>query len=220
MREISPTEAELTDQTEALTAKREALAKDVDVEEYVKIRRELRLAEADIDDGLADESLGRMLKQDIAKLKKMASVRDYLDTVDKLRALRIVKPFNGDNTALSGMSNTEAAAIIAKAKKDGTEKALAGISGMVDTHITTKTRELFVSGGLEKAETIEAWNAKYEHYVPLDRDEVGGSSMPRIGQGFNIRGRESKRAIGSNWEVTHILAHVIAQHEAAIILSK
>lgn len=87
------------------------------MEEYVKTRRELRLAEADIDDGLADESLGRMLKQDIAKLNKMASVRDYLDTVDKLRALRNVKPFVGDNTALSGMSNAEATAIIAKAKK-------------------------------------------------------------------------------------------------------
>lgn len=60
--------------------------------------------------------------------------------------------------------------------------------------ITNKTREIFVEADLEKAETIEAWNAKYEPYVPLHRDEVGGSSMPRIGQGFNIRGRESKRA--------------------------
>lgn len=171
MREINPTEAELTDQTEALTAKREALAKDVDVKEYVKVRRELRVAEADIDDGLSDESLGRMLKQDIAKLKKMANVRDYLDTVEKLRALRIVKPFNGDNTALSGMSNAEADAIIAKAKRQGKEKALTGIASMIDT-ITTKTREIFVEAGLEKPETIAAWNAKYEHYVPLYRDQV------------------------------------------------
>jgi hypothetical protein len=55
----------------------------------------------------------------------------------------------------------------------------------------------------------------------LNRDEVGGDSgMPRIGQGFNIRGRESKRATGSNREVTDILAHVVAQPEAPIIRSE
>lgn len=201
MRDINPTEEELNAQVEGLTKKRETLARDVDVEAYVKARRELRLAEADIDGGLADESLGRMLKQEIAKLSRMASVRDYLDTVDKLRALRNVKPFVGDNTALSGMSNAEADEIIAKAKKQGTEKALTAISSMVDTIHTAKTRELFVSAGLEKPETIAAWNAKYEHYVPLHRDEVGGGAAhrPRL----QYPGRESKRATGSNREVTH-----------------
>lgn len=219
MREINPTEQELKDKTDALASKRDALAIDPDVKEYVKLRRELRQAEADIEDGLADESLVRMVKGDIARLKKMASVTDYMDALDKLKALRLVKPFVGDNTALSGMSNDESKAILAKIDANGSRKALERISAIVES-ITSKTRQIYIDAGLEKAETIAAWNEKYDHYVPLHRDEVGGNTMPRIGQGFNIRGRESKRAVGSNREATNILAHVVAQHEAAIIRSE
>jgi hypothetical protein len=86
--------------------------------------------------------------------------------------------------------------------------------------ITSKTRQIFIDSGLETPETIEKWNEKYEHYVPLHRDVVGGSTTPRIGQGFNIRGREPKRATGLNREVTDIIAHVVAQHEAAIVSSE
>lgn len=216
MREINPTEQELKDKTDALASKRDALAIDPDVKEYVKLRREQRQADADVEDGLADESLVRMVKGDIARLKKMASVTDYIDALDKLKALRLVKPFMGDNTALSGMSNAESKTILAKIDANGSRKALERISAIVES-ITSKTRQIYIDAGLEKAETIAAWNEKYDHYVPLHRDEVGGNTMPRIGQGFNIRGRESKRAVGSSRDVTNILAHVVAQHEAAII---
>jgi hypothetical protein len=219
MREINPTEQELKDKTDALTTQRDALANDADVAEYLKLRRELRQAEGDIEDGMADESLARAIKQDIAQLRKVANVADYMDALEKLKALRLVKPFQGDNTALSGMSNAESAAVIAKIDANGTRKALERVSAIIDG-ITSKTRQIFIDSGLETPETIEKWNEKYEHYVPLHRDEVGGSAMPRIGQGFNIRGRESKRATGSNREVTDILAHVVAQHEAAIIRSE
>jgi len=217
MREINPTAAELQDRTDKLSARRDALVNDPDVAEYLKLRRELRQAEGDIEDGIADATLPVMIRMDIMKLKKTPSVNDYTGTLDELRALRLVKPFEGDNTALSGMSNEEAAAVLAKIDANGTRKALERVSAIVDG-ITSKTRQIFMDAGLETPETIQAWNEKYEHYVPLHRDEVGGdSNMPRIGQGFNIRGRESKRATGSNREVTDILAHVVAQHEAAII---
>ncbi|MBA4143459.1 MAG: hypothetical protein H0X43_10765 [Nitrosospira sp.] len=36
-----------------------------------------------------------------------------------------------------------------------------------------------MAGGLEPPATIAAWEAKYEHYVSLHRDEVGGAgSIP------------------------------------------
>jgi hypothetical protein len=216
MREINPTATELQDRTDKLSARRDALANDPDVAEYLKLRRELRQAEGDIEDGIADESLARAIQADITRLKKTPSVNDYTGTLDELRALRLVKPFEGDNTALSGMSNEEAAAVFAKIDANGTRKALERVSAIIDG-ITSKTRQIFMDAGLETPETIQKWNEKYEHYVPLHRDEVGGSTMPRIGQGFNIRGRESKRATGSTREVTDILAHVVAQHEAAII---
>jgi hypothetical protein len=59
MREINPMEQELKDKVDALTARRDALANDTDVAEYLKLRRELRQAEGDIEDGIADESLAR-----------------------------------------------------------------------------------------------------------------------------------------------------------------
>ena len=219
MREINPTEAELKTKTEAMEKQRDALAKNQDVKDYIKETRDLRQAIADIEDGLADESLERAIKSELARLKRIPEVKDYQEAIDSLRALRLVKPFKGDNTALSGMSDAESKAILAKIDANGTRKALDKISAIVDS-ITSKTRQIYIDSGLEKANVIDAWNNKYEHYVPLHRDEVSGNTMPRIGQGFNIRGKESKRATGSTKDVTNILAHVVAQHEAAIIRSE
>jgi hypothetical protein len=44
----------------------------------------------------------------------VANVKEYMDALDKLKAPRLVKPFQGDNMALSGMSNADAAAVLAK----------------------------------------------------------------------------------------------------------
>ncbi|MEO9231643.1 MAG: LPD38 domain-containing protein [Devosia sp.] len=219
MREINPTAPELDAQKAAAEAQRDSLAKDQNVKDYIAKRREVRDAKADIEDGIADESLGRMLDNELATIKKEQAVKDYIKTADKLRGLNAIKPFEGDNTALSGMSNAESKAILAKIDSNGTKKALDEISGIIDT-ITTATQKIYTDSGLEKPEAIAAWKEKYKNYVPLHRDEVSGNSMPRIGQGFNIKGKESKRATGSTKEVTHILAHVVAQHEAAIIRSE
>lgn len=219
MKEINPTEPELKTQISTLEKQRDSLAKDRDVARFVKLRRELRQAQADVEDGIADESLVRGLQSDIAQIRQQQNVKDYAEALDKLKTLRLVKPFNGDNTALSGMSNDKAKAILAKADKDGTRAKLDKVSAIVDA-ITARTRQIYVDGGLEKADAINAWNQKYEHYVPLHRDEVAGHTMPKVGQGFNIRGKESKRATGSTKQVTDILAHVVAQHEAAIIRSE
>lgn len=59
-----------------------------------------------------------MIKQEIAQLKKMASVTDYIDEMDKLKVLRLVKPFVDDNTALSGMTGSPPPAIIVGAQKN------------------------------------------------------------------------------------------------------
>ena len=219
MKEINPTEDELKTQISGLEKQRDTLAKDQDVARFIQLRRELRQAQADVEDGIADESLVRGLQSDIAQVRQQQNVKDYAQTLDKLKALRLVKPFKGDNTALSGMSDKQAKDIIAKADKNGTRAKLDKVSAIVDS-ITARTRQIYVDGGLEKADAVDAWNQKYEHYVPLHRDEVGGNTMPKVGQGFNIRGKESKRATGSTKQVTDILAHVVAQHEAAIIRSE
>ncbi|MFA7269949.1 MAG: LPD38 domain-containing protein [Sterolibacterium sp.] len=218
MKEINPTAKELDAKRVDMTKTRDSLADSEAVQEYISKRRELRQAESDIEDGIADESLAEVLKADITKLQRDKDVRDYSNAVDQLKALKNAKPYEGDNTALSGMSNAKATEIIAKAKQDGKGEALEKISMQVDA-ITASTRQIIVESGLETPGMIKAWEDKYEHYVPLHVDEVQ-TGMPVVGQGFNIRGKESKRATGSETERTNILAHVMAQHEAAIVRSE
>lgn len=122
---------------------------------------------------------------------------------------------NPGQTNLSGMTNTEAAAIIRQAEQNGSKPALEEIAKQVYA-ITAKTRENLVAGGLMTPEERLAWEAKYKNYVPLHRDEVR-SSQPPLGKGFSIKGPESKRALGSEQEATNILAHTLAQHEASIV---
>lgn len=219
MREINPTVRELDARIKSLAALRDKLAKDAKVTEFIQKRRELRQMELDVEDGIADAGDAAALRSEVNALQREQTVKDYTKTIDSLKASRATKPFDGDNTALSGMSDTKAAAILAKIDGNGTRKALEKVSAIVDT-ITSRTRQIYIESGLEKADAIEAWDKKYEHYIPLHRDEVSGNTMPRVGQGFNIRGKESKRATGSTKEVTNILAHVVAQHEAAIVRSE
>ena len=215
MREINPTAPELEVMRAEQEAIRDELADNENVQAFIRARRELREAQAEVDDGIADESAVERIQSNLSAIQRVQEVRDYTRAIDRLRALRNITPYSGDNTALSGMSDRQAKAVIEKAGKDGKAADLERISAMIDA-ITSQTRRIYTESGLEKPETIAAWEAKYEHYVPLHRDEVG-EGLPAVGQGFNIRGRESKRATGSEREVTNIMAHVIVQHDAAVI---
>lgn len=83
--------------------------------------------------------------------------------------------------------------------------------------LTKGTRDLLVAEGLESKEAIASWEGAYKHYVPLFKDEVdeGMYSHP-TGSGFTAKGNASKRAMGSEGEVTNMISHVLAQREAAI----
>lgn len=82
--------------------------------------------------------------------------------------------------------------------------------------INAKTRQVLVSSGLEKPETIAAWEGAYQHYVPLQREDVetGGTGT---GKGYSVRGSSSKRAVGSNKPVADILGNIAQQRERAIV---
>ena len=129
-------------------------------------------------------------------------------------AMKAINPDMENNEALSGMTNQEAAKVLADFKAAGKDKALAMIAADVD-QLLADTRTNLVADGLEDAGVIAAWESAYEHYVPLQRDIKGGGT-PK-GMGFSIRGPESKRAVGSNRQVVNILANVVAQAETAAI---
>jgi hypothetical protein len=129
-------------------------------------------------------------------------------------AMKAINPDMKNNEALSGMSNQEAAKVMADFTTAGKDKALALIAKDVD-QLLTNTRTDLVADGLEDAGVVSAWEAAYKHYVPLQRD-IGSSGTPK-GMGFSVRGPESKRAVGSNKEVVNILANIVAQAETAAI---
>ncbi|MDN6323443.1 MAG: hypothetical protein L0J73_12440, partial [Halomonas sp.] len=103
----------------------------------------------------------------------------------------------------SGMANAEAAAIMQEAEASGKRLRLERLAAIVDDMLAHR-REIIREGGLESSETLDAWDASYEYYVPLkgwanDEDiPVGqdGAGRMRSGRGYEIGGRETKTALG------------------------
>jgi GNAT superfamily N-acetyltransferase len=86
--------------------------------------------------------------------------------------------------------------------------------------ITKGTRNILVDSGLETKEVIKNWEATFPFYVPLKRDDIdyaytaGGMGT---GQGFDVRGSFSRRAMGSEREATDVLANIAMMRERAIV---
>lgn len=121
----------------------------------------------------------------------------------------------GTNTKGELMTNQAARDYLANVPRDR-KTVLDAMAKRVDT-ITAGTRALLVAEGLEKQETIDAWEGAYKNYVPMFRDEAETAMPPHPqGAGFQVKGNASRRATGSTKEVTNILAHVLMQREAAI----
>lgn len=128
--------------------------------------------------------------------------------------MKEINPEMPNNEALAGMSDADAQAVMDRFEATGQLGRLKAIARDVD-RLLQDTRRVIEREGLEEPSTIAEWQKAYQHYVPLRRD-VEGDATPR-GQGFNIRGAESKRAMGSEREVVDILANIVAQAETAVI---
>lgn len=131
-------------------------------------------------------------------------------------AMQKINPGMANNDALSGMSDAQAAATMARFAADGKDAALKAIAADVD-QLLTDTRTNLVADGLEDAGMVQAWEAAYKHYVPLQREAESQGSGASKGMGFSVKGPEAKRAVGSNREVVNILANIVAQAETAAI---
>jgi hypothetical protein len=152
----------------------------------------------------------------------MAELSDYLHARGaEERNAQIAKvnpdlPDGGAGRNSKGLLLTNAAARKYLADvRPARKMVLDALAKRVDA-ITSGTRKLLVDEGLEKAETIASWEAAYQNYVPMFRDEAEEGRPHPTGSGMSVRGSASKRATGSTKEVTNILAHVLMQREAAI----
>jgi hypothetical protein len=83
--------------------------------------------------------------------------------------------------------------------------------------IMEKTRQLHVEFGLESKKTVDGWRDTYDFYAPLMREQDGDSHGMGIGQGFSVKGKETKGRTGSTRKVVDIFANIAMQREKVIV---
>lgn len=120
----------------------------------------------------------------------------------------LVKARTGQDNG-SGMSNAQAAKIIAGAK----DPAYKRIGQQFDA-LTKRTRDLWVEYGLESKETVESMERAQPTYAPF-RSEPDAEARPR-GAGRQIKGREFKAALGRGSMAENPLTYAMQDLESAI----
>lgn len=117
----------------------------------------------------------------------------------------------------SGMSNAQAAQIIAEAQRLGIDAKLQRHTATMRSWIAG-TRELLHDEGLiDDTEYLE-WvgGVVGDHYVPLKGLE-GFEAKRGVGQGFNVRGKESREAKGRRSAARNIIEQIIEDRTRAQI---
>lgn len=114
----------------------------------------------------------------------------------------------------SGMMTADAKAYLAGLKPDQLAK-LQILADEVDK-ITEGTRKTLVGYGLESQLTMSMRKAAWPNYVPLHRADYETESSYGIGQGFSVKGSDTRSALGSGQRVVNILAEIAMQRERAI----
>lgn len=120
----------------------------------------------------------------------------------------------------SGMTNADAAKVIADFHSAGKSAALAALAARVRA-LNTLRIDTLEAGGLLTPEQAADWRAE-PNYVPLKGLAEGleppeGGTRNATGQGFSIGGREAHRALGRKSRASDLLANTIAQVEQAVI---
>ncbi len=165
----------------------------------------------------------------------LAEFEDYLyglHAPERNERIREINP--GADPALgSGMSDEDAAAIIAEVDSDPRRDRFYVARDMF-RKIIDDTNRLRIESGLTPdfdQQFINDENGnpvrirQYENYVPLrgfadesiTEGEVEEELRARVGQGFKIRGREDMRAFGRKSKASDLVAHAILQNTEALI---
>jgi hypothetical protein len=217
MRKINPNAEEKRALKKEYQARRDALSTQPDIVRLKELRKNLRDTKAAIEEGNAEGGAAMALQDEIDGLLRRSEVaREYDEVLAFLRRISSVPAYEGDNTALSGMSNEDAAAILAE------YQGRPGLDRVMEIHdaIVAADRELMVEHGLETPGRIESWKELYPHYASLKGAPEGQADKPSggTGAGFNVTGK-TKRATGRKSRVNYedVLFNLLAQYESTIV---
>jgi hypothetical protein len=121
-------------------------------------------------------------------------------------------PVEADITMLSGMSDADATAILAKAKSPAYQK----VSDAMRL-IQKRKLQVAVMSGLLSKEQADSWRRKYgEDYVPLKTTILDPNEQFLGGSGFVVRGPESKKAKGRSTMADDIAGHAVVDYSAMV----
>ena len=206
------------------------------LQEDVEAARGRRAADQDF--RMAEELMYGKAAEDLNKLdqkvdsiteamkEKGFSVQEVSDYIYALHAKErnalIRERSEGEEKEGSGMSDQRADEIIASFQNK--KEDVAEIVAMI-REIQQDTRDTMVKFGLESQETIDAFEAQFENYVPLsgiaiDEESSVTSAYPTGGAGMSIFGPSTKRAEGRKSEATNVLAQIIAQNSSIHIKAR
>ncbi|WP_070988492.1 strawberry notch-like NTP hydrolase domain-containing protein [Halofilum ochraceum] len=183
--------------------------------------------------GRADDRVNRFREEHVDPL--VESMRDNGVTMDELDEYLYARHAPERNAAMSeinpelqegegsGMTDAEAAAVMERIREEGRMEVMESLAARVDA-IVEMQRGILVFEGLERAETVQAWRNKYDHYVPLrgfaevsEDAQAMASSQDARGKGFNLAGGRQKSAMGRRSRSDSPLTHVLANYEAAAV---
>lgn len=116
----------------------------------------------------------------------------------------------------SGMTNKEASDYLA-ALTSGERSVYESLAKRVYA-ITANTRQQALDYGLISQTEKDAWESAYRFYVPLQREDMETMAHGTgTGQGYSIRGRESKRRTGSSRSVVDILGNIANARDKLVV---
>ncbi len=144
----------------------------------------------------------------------IAALDEYLHARHAQEANELIADRNPDiQDGGSGMTTKAARDYLAKLDP-AERKRLEAVAAKVDA-ILGKTRQMYADYNLESQATVNGWGQMFKNYVPLMREDKDGGMG--IGQGFSIKGKETKGRTGSTRKVVDILANIAMQRERAIV---
>jgi hypothetical protein len=168
-------------------------------------------------DEFVNKELGPLMREMKARNVTTDQLETYLHARHAEEANNLIATRNPDDEALqdggSGMSTADAKQYLDGLSKSDKEHLLP-LAEKVDA-ILKKTMQLYVDDKLISAKQMNSWWGMFKHYIPLMREDHDGGMG--IGQGFSIKGKESKHRTGSKTKVVNILGNIALQREKEIV---
>lgn len=119
----------------------------------------------------------------------------------------------------SGMTNAEADQTLADVRASGKQAAMDEAARRIDKMIENTRKDLLKAGLIDR-DTFDNWSQKYAAYVPLRGFDIGedeNPDFPRVGRGYDVRGREAFAALGRRSKADNPVIYAVQQAQQAIV---